>query len=167
VVGGRATDPAVVDWAYDLYRRIGKQPIRVHKEVPGHVTNRMQAALYREAIHLALEEVADIRDIDLAISAGPGLRWALWGPHMIHHLAGGEGGLRHLLAHIGPNIENWWGALGEPKLTTDAVERLVAQFDASAPPPLERLVRERDELLLALLEALQTNRARLDAEARR
>jgi carnitine 3-dehydrogenase len=167
VVGGKATEPAVVDWAYDFYRRIGKQPIRVRKEVPGHVTNRMQAALYREAIHLALEEVADIRDIDLAISAGPGLRWALWGPHMIHHLAGGEGGMRHLLEHIGPNIQNWWATLGDPKLTPDAIDRLVGQFEASGPPPLDRLVKERDSLLIALLETLQSARARLEEEGGR
>ncbi|MDX1542007.1 MAG: 3-hydroxyacyl-CoA dehydrogenase NAD-binding domain-containing protein [Geminicoccaceae bacterium] len=164
VVGGRVTEPSVVDWTYDFYRRVGKQPIRVRKEMPGHVTNRMQAALYREAIYLALEEVADIRDIDLAISAGPGLRWALWGPHMIHHLAGGEGGLRHLLEHIGPNIQNWWATLGDPKLTPEAVDRLVDQFQASDPPPLERLVLERDELLLVLQESIEATRARLGGD---
>ena len=167
VVGSPATDPDAVDWAYAFYLRMNKQPIRVRKEVPGHVTNRMQAALYREAIHLALEEVADIRDIDLAISAGPGLRWALWGPHMIHHLAGGDGGMRHLLEHIGPNIQNWWATLGDPKLTPEAVDRLVAQFEASRPAPLERLVRERDTLLIALLETVRNERAALDREGGR
>jgi carnitine 3-dehydrogenase len=159
VVGGRATDPAVVDWTYDFYRALGKQPIRVRKEIPGHVTNRMQAALYREAIHLALEGVADIHDIDIAISAGPGLRWALWGPHMIHHLAGGEGGMRHLLEHIGPGMQGWWQTLGDPRITPETIDRLVGQFEAGGPPPLDQLVRERDALLLAVQEAIQGVRA--------
>jgi carnitine 3-dehydrogenase len=159
VVGGRATDPAVVDWTYDFYRALGKQPIRVRKEIPGHVTNRMQAALYREAIHLALEGVADIHDIDIAISAGPGLRWALWGPHMIHHLAGGEGGMRHLLEHIGLGMQGWWQTLGDPRITPETIDRLVGQFEAGGPPPLDQLVRERDALLLAVQEAIQAVRA--------
>ena len=161
VVSGKETDRAAVDWTYDFYKAIGKQPIRVRKELPGHVTNRMQAALYREAIHLALEGVADIGDIDLAISAGPGLRWALWGPHTMHHLAGGEGGMRHLLEHIGPGLESWWNSLGTPDLTPANIDRLVELFEASQPPPLAELVRERDALLIALIETIQTTRARL------
>ena len=117
VVGGRATDPAVVDWTVAFYAALGKRPIRIKREVPGHVANRMQVALYREAIHLVLEDVASIADVDAAIAYGPGLRWALMGPHMAHHLAGGRGGLRHLLEHIGPGIERWWNDLGRPDLT--------------------------------------------------
>ena len=74
----------------------GKRPIRIRREVPGHVANRMQVALYREAIHLVLEEVASIADVDAAIAYGPGLRWAFMGPHMAHHLAGGRGGRARL-----------------------------------------------------------------------
>jgi len=164
VVGGRATDPAVVDWSVEFYRALGKRPIRLKREVPAHVTNRMQAALYREAIHLLLEDVASIEDIDAAIAYGPGLRWALMGPHMAHHLAGGRAGMRHLLEHIGPGIQSWWADLGQPQITPEVIERLVAAFDATRPPPIAQLEAERDTLLLALLETLQTTRSKLAAD---
>jgi 3-hydroxybutyryl-CoA dehydrogenase len=114
----------------------------------------MQAALYREAIHLALEGVASMEDIDAAIAYGPGLRWALMGPHMLHHLAGGERGLRHLLEHIGPGLESWWNDLGRPDLTPEVIDRLVGMFEAGSPRSIQDLAAERDALLLALLESL-------------
>ena len=161
VVGGRATDPAVVDWTVDFYAALGKRPIRIKREVPGHVANRMQVALYREAIHLVLEDVASIADVDAAIAYGPGLRWALIGPHLAHHLAGGRGGLRHLLEHIGPGIECWWNDLGRPDLTPAAIDRLVEAFARSETRSIKQLEAERDALLVALLETLQTTRRTL------
>jgi carnitine 3-dehydrogenase len=161
VVGGQATDPAIVDWTADFYAALGKQPIKIRREVPGHVANRMQVALYREAIHLALEGVASIEDVDAAIAYGPGLRWAFMGPHMAHHLAGGRGGLRHLLEHIGPGIERWWNDLGRPDLTPAAVDRLVAEFGRAEARPIRQLEAERDVLLVALLETLQKTRRNL------
>src|SRR5690606_4197017 len=166
VVGGRATDPAVVDWTVAFYAALGKRPIRIKREMPGHVANRMQVALYREAIHLVLEDVASIEDVDAAIAYGPGLRWALMGPHMAHHLAGGRGGLRHLLEHIGPGIERWWNDLGRPDLTPDAIERLVEAFGEAEKRPIAELEAERDALLLALLETLQSTRRQLAERAR-
>ena len=161
VVGGRATDPAVVDWTVAFYAALGKRPIRIKREVPGHVANRMQVALYREAIHLVLEDVAGIEEVDAAIAYGPGLRWALMGPHMAHHLAGGRGGLRHLLEHIGPGIERWWNDLGRPDLTPTAIDRLVEAFGQAEARPIGQLEAERDALLVALLETLQSTRRRL------
>jgi carnitine 3-dehydrogenase len=163
VVGGSATDPAVVEWTAAFYAAIGKRPIVVRREVVGHVANRMQAALYREAIHLVLEGVASIDDVDTAISQGPGLRWALMGPHMSHHLAGGAGGMRHCLEHIGPAATGWWADLGRPELTPAVIERLVADFEATAPPPIVQLEAERDALLVALLETIRVTRAKLEA----
>jgi carnitine 3-dehydrogenase len=167
VVGGRATDPAVVDWTADFYAALGKRPIRIRREVPGHVANRMQVALYREAIHLVLEDVASIEDVDAAIAYGPGLRWAFMGPHMAHHLAGGRGGLRHLLEHIGPGIERWWNDLGRPDLTPAAIDRLVEAFGQAEARPIRQLEAERDALLVALLETLQDTRRRLAERAAR
>jgi 3-hydroxyacyl-CoA dehydrogenase len=161
VVGGRATDPAVVDWTVAFYAALGKRPIRIKREVPGHVANRMQVALYREAIHLVLEDVAGIEEVDAAIAYGPGLRWALIGPHMAHHLAGGRGGLRHLLEHIGPGIERWWNDLGRPELTPTAIDRLVEAFGQAEARPIGQLEAERDALLVALLETVQSTRRRL------
>jgi 3-hydroxyacyl-CoA dehydrogenase len=165
VVGGRATDPAVVDWTADFYAALGKRPIRIRREMPGHVANRMQVALYREAIHLVLEDVASIEDVDAAIAYGPGLRWALMGPHMAHHLAGGRGGLRHLLEHIGPGIERWWNDLGRPDLTPAAIDRLVEAFGKAETRPIAELEAERDTLLVALLATLQTTRGQLAERA--
>jgi 3-hydroxyacyl-CoA dehydrogenase len=163
LVGGRATEPAALDRAAAFYTAVGKRTIRLKRELPGHVANRMQAALYREAIHLVLEGVASMDDVDAAIAYGPGLRWALMGPHRSHHLAGGEGGMRHLLEHIGPGIASWWQDLGRPDLTPDAIDRLVAAFEASGPRPIAELAAERDALLLALLETLAETRRRLAA----
>jgi carnitine 3-dehydrogenase len=161
LVGGRATDPDVIGRAEAFYQSVGKVTIRVRREVPGHVVNRMQAALYREAINLVLAGVADLADVDRGIAYGPGLRWAIMGPHATHHLAGGRGGLRHLLEHIGPGLQGWMDDLKGLRITPDVIERLVAAHKASQPPSIERLEAERDALLLALLETLQTTRRRL------
>jgi carnitine 3-dehydrogenase len=163
LVGGRDTDPLVIERATAFYRSVGKRPIAIRREMRGHVANRMQVALYREAIHLALEGVASIEDIDAAIAYGPGLRWAIMGPHMLHHLAGGEGGLRHLLEHIGPGIESWWRDLGRPDLTPEVIDRLVLMFEASTTRSVQDLSAERDALLLALLETLAKTRGALAA----
>ncbi len=162
VVGGKATDPQVVRWAAGFYRAIGKHPITVKKEVPGHVANRMQVALYREAIHLVLKGVASIEDVDAAIAYGPGLRWAIMGPHMQHHLAGGDGGIRHHLEHIGPGMQRWWNDLGAPRVTQDVIDRIVDAFELTTPRPIETLAAERDALLVSLLETLSRMRAGLE-----
>lgn len=154
VVGGAASDPAVLDRAMEFYRAVGKRPIRIRREVVGHVANRMQVALYREAIHLVLEGVASVEDVDAAIAYGPGMRWAIMGPHVLHHLAGGEGGLRHQLEHIGPGIEAWWNDLGKPDLTPEVIDRLVEAYDQGETRSVQELAAERDMLLVALLDSL-------------
>jgi carnitine 3-dehydrogenase len=161
VVGGRGTAAEVVDWTVCFYAALGKRPIRIRREMPGHVANRMQVALYREAIHLVLEDVVSVEDVDAAIAYGPGLRWALMGPHLAHHLAGGRGGLRHLLEHIGPEIERWWNDLGRPDLTPATIDRLVDAFAQTELRPVRQLEAERDALLVALLETLQATRRQL------
>jgi 3-hydroxyacyl-CoA dehydrogenase len=95
VVGGRETSPETVAWCLDFYRHIGKRPIHIRKEAPGHLANRLQAALWREAVNAVVSGLASVEDVDTAISAGPGLRWAVMGPHMTFHLGGGEGGITH------------------------------------------------------------------------
>ncbi len=164
VVAGAQTSPEVVDKTIRFYDSLGKKTIRIDKEVQGHVANRMQAALYREAIHLVLEGVASPADVDAAVAYGPGLRWAIMGPHTSHQLGGGPGGMRHLLEHIGPNIDRWWQDLGTPSITPDNINKLVAAWDAGNPPSHETLSAERDTLLLALLETLQKTRTELQPE---
>ena len=154
VVGGAKGSPEAVAAAMAFYRSIGKHPIEIRKEVPGHLANRLQAALWREAVHLVAEGVASVADVDAAISEGPGLRWALMGPHTTFHLAGGEGGMEHFLHHLLPALESWWLDLGDPKVN-DAVQQMlvegVAEGTGGATPA--ELARRRDAALVRLLEA--------------
>ncbi len=153
VVPGRKSTPAHVDAALDFYAGVGKRAILVRHEVPGHVTNRLQAALWREAYSLVERGVATVADIDAAISNGPGLRWALLGPLVNQHLSGGTGGLAHTLEHLGPPAQVWMDDLGTPRLTPDLAAMLVAGVDdelATVDQP--HMVAERDELLVQLLE---------------
>jgi len=161
VVGGESTVPEAVDAAVAFYDHVGKRAIRLNKEVTGHVVNRLQAALWREAVHLVAEGVASVADIDDAIAYGPGLRWAIMGPTITFHLAGGEGGMPHFLEQFTDPMHSWWDALGSPRLTPDVKEKIIAGVEAEAAgrtPP--QLAAERDRALLAILDALAKTRTR-------
>ena len=162
VVGGTETAAAAVEWALAFYNGCGKKAIRINREVPGHLANRLQAAMWREAVHLVDSGVASVEDVDIAVSYGPGLRWALMGPNLILHLAGGDGGVRHAIEHFGPALESWWADLGrEPKISDAAAEKLIAGVTAEAAGrSLEDLTRERDHLLISLLEMLARERGK-------
>lgn len=152
VVPGRVTDDEVVRTAMELYSTVGKRPILVRHELPGHVTNRLQAALWREAYSLVERGVATVADIDTAISYGPGLRWALLGPLVNQHLSGGSGGLAHTLEHLGPSAQAWMDDLGEPQLTPRLAQLLVSGVDDElAGIDQTQMIAERDELLVELL----------------
>ncbi len=155
VVGGAKATPAAVQAAMAFYRSIGKRPIEIRKEVPGHLANRLQAALWREAVHLVAEGVASVADVDAAISEGPGLRWALMGPHTTFHLAGGQGGIDHFLHHLLPAIESWWGDLGTEPSVSAKVQRMLVEGVAAATggASTSDLARRRDEALVRLLAA--------------
>ncbi|GAA1392906.1 3-hydroxyacyl-CoA dehydrogenase NAD-binding domain-containing protein [Kitasatospora putterlickiae] len=154
VVPGERTDEAVVEEAMRFYRSLGRRPIRLRQELPGHVANRLQAALWREAYSLVERGAASVADIDAAIAHGPGLRWALLGPFLNQHLSGGPGGIAHVLEHLGPPMEEWWADLGTPRLTPD-LTRAIAEGvnDELAGAAEADLVAERDALLSLLLDA--------------
>jgi 3-hydroxyacyl-CoA dehydrogenase len=157
IVGGRATSPDVTAWLDIFYRRVGKAPIRLNKEVPGHLANRLQAALWREAVHAVASGLASVEDVDTAIAQGPGLRWAVMGPHMIFNLAGGEGGMKHFIDHIGPAMEDWWRDLGAPYLTPEVNEKLIAGVvDEAAGRSRAELVQQRDKALIDLIRQLNS-----------
>jgi len=158
VGGGERTTPQAVADAMAFYAHIGKRPIQVRREIKGHIANRLQAALWREAFHLVDQGVATVEDIDTAISQGPGLRWALMGPFMNLHLSGGDGGIAHLLAHLGGPIESWWKDLGAPSMT-EALQRQVTEGVAQALGDRQAsdLARARDALLIELLRAKQAS----------
>ena len=153
VAGGTRTSPEALDRAMAFYKAIGKFPIRLNKEIPGHVANRLQSALWREATYLVEQGVVSVEDVDAAISQGPGLRWALMGPIMTFHLAGGVGGLKYLMDHIGP--DTLWPVLGQPAMTPAFETALVQGVEAEAGgASVPKLAARRDEKLVALLEAL-------------
>ena len=154
VIGGAQTSSETVERAMNFYAAIGKRPIHVRKEVPGHIANRLQAALWREAFHLVEQGVATVADVDTAIAYGPGLRWALMGPFMNLHLSGGEGGIRHMLDHLGAPIESWWADLGTPMITEALKQQLAAGVaEALAGRDSAQLAPARDALLAGLIEA--------------
>ncbi len=151
LVAGRQTAEASMQQAETFYRSLERVTIRVQKEVVGHLANRLTAALYREAVHIAAEGIASVADIDRAITYGPGMRWALLGPHLTYHLGGGSGGYRHYLDHLGPTQEARWRELGSPKLSPELKTALVAGVDAELAEQDETsLVRRRDEALVEL-----------------
>jgi 3-hydroxyacyl-CoA dehydrogenase len=152
VVGGRLTSQKAIQDAIAFYASIGKKPIHILREVKGHVANRLQAALWREAFYLVEQGVASVSDIDTAIAHGPGLRWALLGPFMNLHLSGGAGGLSHLLEHLGPPIETWWRDLGDVTLNPELNERFAQGVrEELGETELAALTAQRDDILLTLL----------------
>ncbi|WP_436772562.1 3-hydroxyacyl-CoA dehydrogenase NAD-binding domain-containing protein [Yinghuangia sp. YIM S09857] len=152
VVPGERTGEHAVSRAMAFYAAVGKRPILVRRELPGHIANRLQAALWREAYSLVDRGVATVRDIDTAIAYGPGLRWALLGPFANQHLSGGPGGIAHVLEHLGPPTEAWWRDLGDPSLTPDLAAKLVAGVDDMLDGmTVDELASRRDALLHALL----------------
>ncbi len=154
VVAGSQTSEDAVELAMAFYARIGKKPIRVRKELPGHVTNRLQAALWREAYWLVEQGAATVADIDVAISSGPGLRWALLGPFVTQHLSGGDAGLAHVLEHLGPPMVEWWETFETPAWTDELKAMLVAGVDDELAGIDQRaMVESRDALLEQLMTA--------------
>ena len=157
VVGGDLTAPAAIDRAIAFYRSIGKSPIRLKREAPGHVANRLQAALMREAFHLLQEGVASAEDIDLALTEGPGQRWAVSGPFVSHHLAGGEGGARRAFEHLGPALQAMWENLGAPKLTAELQQKVIDEIaQGLAVRGSHERAAERAHVLRAIRHAKKT-----------
>jgi 3-hydroxyacyl-CoA dehydrogenase len=153
VVPGPRTDPAVTARCMQFYAGLGKRPVHVREEVPGHLANRLQAALWREAYSLVERGVASVADIDTAIAHGPGLRWALLGPLINQHLSGGAGGMAHTLTHLGPPTQAWMDDLGQARLTPELIRVLVAGVeDELRGVDQSRMVAERDEMLVAILQ---------------
>lgn len=150
VMGNERTGAGVVTAAREFYESVGKVTIEVRREVPGHVANRLQAALWREAIHLVNEGVASVEDVDKAVSAGPGLRWAVLGPTQLFHL-GADHGLAEFCEHYADSFNRWWDDLGTPHLDDATVARLVAGLAGA--PPYDVLAARRDEILTAVVAA--------------
>ncbi|SDN70400.1 3-hydroxyacyl-CoA dehydrogenase NAD-binding domain-containing protein [Pseudomonas jinjuensis] len=153
VMGNQRTAQDAVEGAERFYELVGKVTIRVQREVPGHVANRLQAALWREAIHLVKIGAASVEDVDTAVWAGPGLRWAAMGPTMLFHLGGGPGGLKSFCEKYTESFHRWWEDLGDPRLDAETAALLVQGVAAeSANGSQAELSQARDDLIKAMLK---------------
>jgi 3-hydroxyacyl-CoA dehydrogenase len=153
IVGGAKTSEDTIRRAAEFYTALGKRTIRLHKEVPGHVANRLQAALWREIVYLISEGVVDVADADTAVCWGPGLRWGVMGPTLLFHLGGGQGGIEHFFDQFTGPMTAWWKVLGNPQLTPELRKTVTAGvLKEAGSRSLDSLALQRDEVLLGLLK---------------
>jgi 3-hydroxyacyl-CoA dehydrogenase len=153
IVGGAKTSETTIRRADEFYTSIGQRTVRVNKEMPGHVANRLQAALSREIYYLVAEGVVSATDVDTALSWGPGLRWGVMGGMMLNHLGGGPGGIEHFFQQFTSPMTAWWKTLGSPVLTPEVQKKLIDSVHAEAGSrSIAELEAERDEVLLGLIE---------------
>ena len=156
LVPGKRTAPQTVSWAKGFFEKLGKVPVILNQEVPGHIANRLQAAVWREAIDLVLKGVASVADVDRALSAGPGLRWALLGPNMIFHLGGGPGGIKHFIDHVGVAWKDLWEDMAKwrsiPSQAVDALQTGLDEQMTDKTP--EEMGQWRDERIVRLRQII-------------
>src|ERR1700724_1582301 len=153
IVGGAKTSEATMRRAAEFYTSIGQRTVRVNKEMPGHVANRLQAALAREVYYLVAEGVVSAADVDTALCWGPGLRWGVMGNMMLNHLGGGPGGIEHFFQQFAGPMTAWWKTLGSPVLTPEVQKKLTDSVHAEVGSrSIAELEAQRDEVLLGLIE---------------
>src|SRR6201987_3610724 len=153
IVGGAKTSEATIQRAAEFYTSIGQRTVRVNKEMPGHVANRLQAALAREVYYLVAEGVVSAADIDTALCWGPGLRWGIMGNMMLNHLGGGKGGIEHFFQQVAGPMTAWWKTLGAPVLTPEVQKKLIDSVHAEVGARrIEEVARERAELRIGLVQ---------------
>jgi 3-hydroxyacyl-CoA dehydrogenase len=153
IVGGTKTSEQTIQRAREFYDSIGQRTVRLNKEMPGHVANRLQSTLAREVYYLVAEGVVSAADVDTALSWGPGLRWGVMGNMMLNHLGGGPGGIEHFLQQFAGPMAAWWKTLGNPVLTPEVQKTLIDSVHAEVGPrSIAELEAARDEILLGLIE---------------
>jgi carnitine 3-dehydrogenase len=156
LVGGQKTSQSTIDAAARFFTYIGMHPLHVRREIPGHLTDRLQEALWREILHMVNDGIATTGELDESIIYGPGLRWAAMGTNLIYHLAGGESGMRHMLAQFGPCLKWPWTKLEAPELTEALIDRMVEGTQAQAAGrSIRELERLRDDYLVAIQQVLR------------
>jgi ketoreductase RED1 len=153
IVAGARTAPETVERAATFLRSVGRDPVVEHLEVSGFVANRLQSALFREAVSLVRRGVVSPEELDRVVTGSLGPRWATGGPFLSFHLGGGAGGLRHMLTHLGPGMERRWADLGHPTLDDATVEALVTGTEAAYGDDYDALTHDRDRAQAAVLSA--------------
>jgi 3-hydroxyacyl-CoA dehydrogenase len=152
VVGGKKTSPDAIQQAMAFYAAIGKKPIHLRKELPGHAANRLQAALYKEVVYLIEQGMLSVEDADAAVSWGPGLRWGVMGPSLLWHLGGGEGGIRHFMEHLMDPLAAMMKTLGNPEITAELKQTITqGVLREAGNRSVEQLAQEESDMLLGLL----------------
>jgi len=152
VVGGSKTAPEAIQQALAFYASIGKKPIRLKKELPGHVANRFQAALYREMLYLIEQDVLSVEDTDAAVSYGPGLRWGVMGQSLQWHLGGGAGGIKHFMDHLMDPLQAMMKALGTPNITPELKQKVVdGVLREAGGRSVDQLAQDENRVLVGLL----------------
>ena len=161
VCGGKLTSADAIERAEAVYRSIGMSPLRVRKEIPGFIADRLLEALWREALWMVKDDIATASEVDDAIRLGPGLRWSIMGTFLIYRIAGGEEGIRHFMAQFGPTLQWPWSRLTDvPDLDESLLEKIVAQSDLQAGGrSVRELERFRDDCLVAVLQGLRSHGA--------
>ena len=156
LVGGEKTDPELVGEVRSWYEALGKVPVVLQKEIYGHIANRLAAAIWREAVDLVTSGVASVEDVDKTLSAGPGLRYALMGQHMIYHLAGGEGGMKYCLQHLGDSFNTCWKDLAAwTSFPEGAAEQLIQGIaEAEKGRSISEIAAWRDTMLARLVKEI-------------
>ena len=156
IVKGQQTDPDAVQWLVDFYTLAGKAPLVLRKEIPGFIATRLQEAIWREALHMVANDEATVEEIDLAITNGPGPRWAIMGPCLTFHNGGGEGGMAYNLDQFGPALKLPWTRLEAPELTQELRDKMVdGCIREAGDRDYTALSRERDRGLVAISKALK------------
>ena len=159
LVGGKATTPDIMEKAKKTYEAIDMKPLIINHEIEGHIADRLMEALWREALHLVNDGIATTEEVDAAIVYGAGLRWALMGPFLTFHLAGGDQGIRHMLSQFGPALKLPWTKLTAPELTEELTEKIVAGSEAQTEgQSMRKLEERRDDFLVELDELLKKYR---------
>lgn len=155
VVGGKHTAPATIQWAARFYTAAGKAPLVLKREIPGFIATRLQEAIWREALHMIVNDEASVEDIDFAVVNGPGPRWAMMGPCLTYHIGGGEGGMEYCLEQFGPAFKLPWSRLDAPELTSELAKLLIeGSARLAGDRDYSTLNRQRDAGLIAIRKAL-------------
>src|SRR6201997_1708172 len=153
VVGGGKTSPDAIQQAISFYASIGKKPSHVKKELPGHVANRFQAALYREMLYIIEQGILSVEDTDACVSYGPGVRWGVMGQSLQWHLGGGAGGIKHFMDHLMDPLQGMMKALGTPNITPELKQTVVdGVMREAAGRSVEQLAQEENKVLIGLLK---------------
>ena len=153
IVPGKKTNKFFLNKAKKFYKSISMNPIMVKKELPGYLSDRLQEALWREALHIINEGYATTEDLDRAIEDGPGIRYPLMGTFLTFHLAGGKDGMKHMLKQFGPALKLPWTKLKAPKLTKKLSSKIIKGTKKQARGKSVALLSNiRDEYLVNLLK---------------